>query len=103
MSTVNFHGSRETEQTRGARRVEKQQERPAATTQPVAPGNPSAPSTDAVQVSERAATVGKLVARAQGAPEVRHERVESLRAQFQTNSYKVSSDQLADAIVKDES
>ena len=44
-------------------------------------------------------SIGKLAAAALNAPEVRHAKVEALRAQIASGSYQVSSKRIADSVV----
>lgn len=67
------------------------------------PGSSSTPSeADKIKVSERAADVGRLTARASALPDVRQEKVEALRERVQSGSYDPSAKDIADAILKEE-
>jgi negative regulator of flagellin synthesis FlgM len=61
---------------------------------------PSRP--DQVSVSERAADVGRLTARASELPDVRQEKVEQLRERIRSGSYNPSASDIAGAIFKEE-
>lgn len=74
-----------------------QTEQPAAQT-----GVTSASEADRVNVSERAATINRLAARASELPDVRQEKVEALRERIESGSYNPSADDIAEAILKDE-
>lgn len=56
-------------------------------------------SSDKVQVSSRGKDVAKAKAIAMSTPDVDEEKVEKLRAQIQSGSYKVDSDKVADKMV----
>jgi len=62
----------------------------------------NAVSEDKLNISERASEVGKLVDQIKELPDVREEKVKSLRDQVEAGTYKPSSESIADAILKDE-
>ena len=66
-----------------------------ATTGPVSPS-------DQVYISSQAETVARLVARVQELPDIRRERVESLRAIATSGAYHPTAADIADAILDDE-
>ena len=59
-------------------------------------------NSDKINVSNRAATAGKMVEKLQDVPDVRQERVEALRQKIESGEYKPSAESIADAILKDE-
>ncbi len=59
-------------------------------------------SPDHVSVSRAVEEVGRLIARTGELPDVRNDRVDSLRDVIQSNQYQVSSSSIADAIIRDE-
>jgi flagellar biosynthesis anti-sigma factor FlgM len=54
-------------------------------------------------VSERATEVRRLVERVLELPDVRQERVEALRARIASGDFNPSAEEIADAVIKDES
>ena len=98
MNTVNFHGTANTEQARGARRTEGTAER-NDTSRAAAANAPQ--EKDAVEFSARGEQVSQLIARARESHEVRTEKVEPLQSQINTSSYRPSSDRIADAVIRD--
>lgn len=59
-------------------------------------------SADQIKVSDHAATVGKLVARIAGLPDVRKERIEGLRERIEAGTYHLPATEIADAILSSE-
>lgn len=57
---------------------------------------------DRVNLSGKAAEVGKLVGKVKDLPEVRSDRVEALKAQVEAGEFDPTSEQIANAIIKDE-
>lgn len=57
---------------------------------------------DKINVSDRAANVGKMIEKLNDLPDVRQEKVEALRQKIEAGEYKPSADAIADAILKDE-
>jgi negative regulator of flagellin synthesis FlgM len=57
---------------------------------------------DELNLSNRASAFGKLVDQIKELPDVRTDKVESLRDQISSGNYKPSSDKIADAILRDE-
>lgn len=57
---------------------------------------------DKLELSDRAATIGKLVDKLNQAPDIRADRVEALRAQIAKGEYHPDAKDIADAIAKDE-
>ena len=57
---------------------------------------------DHVDVSAAAKEIGQLVERAKSLPGIRQERVDALRELIEAGQYEVSSQTIADAILRDE-
>lgn len=60
------------------------------------------PKSDQVEVSSLGREIGELVDKAKGLSDIRQERVEQLRQMVQSGQYFVSSQTIADAILRDE-
>lgn len=58
--------------------------------------------TDSVRLSNLGSAIGELTARTEQLPDVRQERIDQLRGQIQSGQYNPSSEDIADAILKDE-
>lgn len=58
---------------------------------------------DRVDLSGRAAEVGKLVAQVKELPDIRQEKVSNVRAQMAAGHFDPTGSEIADAIIKDES
>lgn len=69
-------------------------------TQPVE--NKKAVDKDKLEFSGRASEVGKLIEQLKELPDVRQEKVNSLREQISAGSNNPSGEEIADAILKDE-
>jgi negative regulator of flagellin synthesis FlgM len=70
---------------------------------PYAPINVQKSGTeDKLELSSRASEVGKLVEQLKNMPDVREEKINQLREQISTGKYNPSSNDIADAILKDE-
>ena len=79
-------------------RTEKSDSKPAVSgTQKNAPA-----AGDSMEFSARGAEVGQLVDQIKDLPDTRSERVEQLKAQIESGDYSPSSEDIADAILKDE-
>ena|SRR5437868_12504418 len=65
--------------------------------------NKPAVSEDKLQFSNRAAEAGKFLEQLKDLPEVREDKVETLRERISSGEYNPSSEDIADAILKDES
>ncbi len=59
-------------------------------------------SEDKLELSPRAAEVGKLVDQVKELPDVRTEKVNELRVQISAGEFQPTSDEIAKAILKDE-
>lgn len=59
--------------------------------------------TDKLEFSDRVAETGKFLDQLKDLPDVRAEKVESLRQQISAGTYQPTSETIADAILKDES
>lgn len=85
-------------------RPERQAEVKSAEHLPVRPEKSSEPvGKDRVNVSDKAAEVGKLVGKIQDLPEVRTDKVEEVRARVESGEFDPTPAQIADAILQDES
>lgn len=72
-------------------------------TAPVVPaGNSSSPAGDVISVSDEAAAIGKLAERAGQLPEIRQEKVDRLREQIRSGSFRPKAEEIADAIIRNE-
>jgi flagellar biosynthesis anti-sigma factor FlgM len=98
MKSVNLNGLNSLQQTR-LQQPESVRPKDAEAPAP----SPAHGTPDQVSVSRRAEEVGRLIARAGQLGDVRQERVDSLRQTIQSDQYKVSSSNIADAIVRNES
>lgn len=94
----NQNGINATESAK-AYRVESSRPKASAT---AAPSFPSS-GADQVTVSSRAEEVARLVAQAGKVGDIRQERVSHFRTMVQSGEYSVSSQSIADAIIRDES
>lgn len=102
MSTVKLNGFPDAEPTRATRHSEAGR----AAGQPSvsqADGTSTTQGTDEIKVSERATEVRRLVERVLELPDVRQERVEALRARIASGDFNPSAEEIADAVIKDES
>ena len=63
---------------------------------------PMEPSKDSIELSSQSLSVAQLVDQAKSLPDVRSERVEALRQLVESGNYDVSSQQIAEAILRDE-
>jgi flagellar biosynthesis anti-sigma factor FlgM len=93
-----LNGISNTEQARAANRPGAQRTNGTESSLTAAAGNSKSPS-DQVYISPRAETVSRLVARVRTLPDIRQERVESLRAMTTTGAYRPSASDIADAII----
>jgi len=57
---------------------------------------------DTVEFSNRGSEVGKLVDQVKDMPDIREEKINQLREQIASGNYNPSSEDIADAILKDE-
>jgi flagellar biosynthesis anti-sigma factor FlgM len=62
----------------------------------------AARGSDEVKVSSQAEDVSRMVTRASELPDIRQDKVDSLRQLILSGRYRVSSQNIADAIMKDE-
>lgn len=67
-----------------------------------APGSKAALEKDKIELSGKSAEVGKLVDQVKQLPDVRQERVVELKQKIASGDYDPSSEDIADAIIKDE-
>lgn len=57
---------------------------------------------DQINVSDRAASIQQIVDKISNIPQVRQDRVEALREQVQSGSFNPSSEDIADAILRED-
>lgn len=102
MATINLQShAAEADQARNSRRVDSAGERPFAARPSASSATSNSPtSSDAVQFSERAESVRKLVSIAQSAPEIRRERVDQFQSRINNRSYDPASDDVAASIMR---
>lgn len=65
-------------------------------------GKKASASEDKIEFSSRSAEVGKLVEQLKQFPDVRQDRVDSLKQKIESGEYNPASDEIANAILKDE-
>ena len=58
-------------------------------------------SSDKIEVSERAEKIGKMIESVKELPAVRQDKVDAFREKILSNTYKPSSEDIAEAILKD--
>ena len=63
---------------------------------------PAADDADSIHVANSPEQVASLVERANDLPDVRHERVEAIKQAIQSGKYRVSANEIAEAILRDE-
>jgi negative regulator of flagellin synthesis FlgM len=75
---------------------------PQRTPSPTAPGASTEPAVgeEAATLSVDSARVNSLVAKALDAPDIRQDKVESLRQAVQNGEYKVDPSQIAEAMIR---
>ena len=101
MDKINLSGIGNAEAVRASRRVEAESaDRTVVAPESASVSKPAA--TDEIKVSERAAQIERMVARATEAPEIRQERVEALRALVQSGQYDPPASEIAAAIIINE-
>jgi flagellar biosynthesis anti-sigma factor FlgM len=83
-------------------RPERQADVKGGQTPPILPPSTKAAGEDRVDLSGRAAEVGKLVAHVKELPDVRQEKVANVRAQVASGHFDPTGTEIADAIIKDE-
>jgi flagellar biosynthesis anti-sigma factor FlgM len=76
--------------------------RPNGTTLTTPVNGPTTRTGDQVAVSAAGREIGQLVDRAKNLPDIRQERVDSLRQLIDSGKYEVSSKTIAAAILRDE-
>lgn len=65
-------------------------------------GKKASVSEDKIEFSSKGAEVGKLVDQLKQFPDVRQDRIDSLKQKIESGEYNPASDDIADAILKDE-
>jgi len=101
MKIEQLSGLTKTEQTRDSGRVNANRTANADSSSPLVAANPT-PRPDTVYISAQAETMAQLVARVKQLPDVRQERVDSLRAIVTSGGFHPSAGDLADAILRHE-
>ena len=101
MKIEQLSGISNTEQTRDAGRVNANRTASADSSASLVAAKPT-PRPDTVYISAQAETMAQLVARVKQLPDIRQERVDSLRAMATSGGFHHSADDLADAILRDE-
>jgi flagellar biosynthesis anti-sigma factor FlgM len=101
MKIEQLNGVSNAEQARPANRLGSYRTTGPDAPQAAPPTNP-APPADQVYISSQAETVARLVARVRELPDIRRERVETLRAIATSGAYHPSAADIADAILGDE-
>jgi flagellar biosynthesis anti-sigma factor FlgM len=96
MKLVNLNGLNSTQSAR------LQQPEPVRTKEGSACLQSPVQKSDQVRISTRAEEAGRLSARVSDLADVRQNRIDSLRAEIQSQQYEVSSSDIADAIIQDE-
>jgi flagellar biosynthesis anti-sigma factor FlgM len=102
MSKVNLNGPPEGDLTRIPRSTGNDQIRPESDSSPAATSNARSNS-DQVNLSDRGATVRRLIDQSAQLPDVRQDRIDSLTSRLESGSYKPSAIDIAEAIIKDQS
>ncbi len=102
MKINNLNASAEAGQIASPRRVEVSKPDQSVASLPPTTGRAAPRESDTINVSDRAATIKQLVTRAGELPDVRRERIESLRATVESGSYHPPAGDIADAILRNE-
>jgi negative regulator of flagellin synthesis FlgM len=102
MTKVNINGPTEGDISRIPRNTGNEQIRPESESSPAATAN-SHLTSDQVNLSDRGATIRRLIDQSKQLPDVRQDRIDSLNSQIESGSYKPSATDIADAIIKDQS
>ena len=76
--------------------------RPSATGSTSSTNSTAKTLIDQIDVSSKGREIGQLVERAKDLPGIRQERVDALRELIESGQYEVSSNTIADAILRDE-
>lgn len=101
MKIEQLSGISNTEQTRDSGRVNANRTASADASSPLVAAK-STPGPDTVYISAQAETMAQLLAQVKQLPDVRQERVDSLRAIATSGGFHHSAGDLADAIMRDE-
>lgn len=88
----------------GALRTDGQREIRSTGIQPTVSVDPPSPAaeTDKIEISDRAAEVGRLVGRIKTLPDVREDKVTNLRGRVASGDYHPAPQTIADAIINEE-
>jgi negative regulator of flagellin synthesis FlgM len=104
MNPINLNGGGEIDARRTTGRLDADrinETSTAAVSPQTTPAQAAPLPSDSVKVSERASAIGELTAKAEALPDVRQERVNQLRARVESGDYQPTSDQIADALLKE--
>jgi negative regulator of flagellin synthesis FlgM len=96
INSKNTHGSDAIQAAKNSR-AEKADSKPVSSR-----GKKALAAEDKIEFSSKGAEVGKLVDQLKQFPDVRQDRVDSLRQKIQSGEYRPASEEIADAILKDE-
>lgn len=99
MSKINSNKTNGFDQVRAARQSSDVKQTGKSETQSL--GNKNA-GADKLEFSGRLAETGKFLEQLKDLPDVREEKIETLREQIASGEYNPSSESIADAILKDE-
>ena len=99
MSKININKMSDLDAIRGARQTSVQSADKKKIEQS---GAKNEVGTDKLEFSTRASEVGKLVDQIKELPDVREAKVSALREQIAAGEYNPSSEEIADAILKEE-
>jgi flagellar biosynthesis anti-sigma factor FlgM len=102
MSKVNLNVPTEGDLNRIQRNPGNEQIRPESESSTATTAS-SRPTSDQVNLSDRGATIRKLIDQSAQLPDVRQDRIDSLKGQIESGSYKPSATDIAEAIIKDQS
>ena len=102
MSKINTNKMNDFEQLRGAARAGDARSAGKADAGSRSVENKASVSEDKLQFSSQAADAGKFFEQLKELPDVRQEKVSAFREQISAGEYAPSSEDIADAIIKDE-
>jgi flagellar biosynthesis anti-sigma factor FlgM len=102
MTKVNLNRPIEGDLSRVPRNAGTEQIHPESESSTATTAN-SRVTSDQVNLSDRGATVRRLIDQSAQLPDVRQDRIDSMNSQIESGSYKPSATDIADAIIKDQS
>lgn len=100
MSKININKTGDIQSIRGVRQNELTQLSKSGSTKS---SEKIANSEDKLELSDRASEVGKLVDQVKQFPDIREEKVSELRVQIAAGEYQPTDEEIANAIIRDES